>query len=109
MAESADNNASAAQNPPGIRTLPGRRQPPTARRRSNGRAAPACCAVDIPAWQSVLLGVLCVCVCGAIWWWLTAGDIAENRLVSPSILPSPAETFGDFKSLWFDRALTRNT
>ena len=30
-------------------------------------------------------------------------------MLSPSILPSPQETFGDFPSLWFDRALTRNT
>jgi NitT/TauT family transport system permease protein len=64
---------------------------------------------EIPAWQSFLLGVLCLGACGAIWWWLTAGEIVEDRWVGPSKLPSPAETFGDFKSLWFDHALTRNT
>lgn len=64
---------------------------------------------EIPAWQGVLLGIACVAVCGAIWWWLTAGDVAEDRLVGPSKLPSPGETFGDLKKLWFEQALTRNT
>lgn len=47
-------------------------------------------------------------MCVGIWWYLTRGA-PEARLLSPSILPSPSETFGDFKSLWFDRELTRNT
>jgi ABC-type nitrate/sulfonate/bicarbonate transport system permease component len=64
---------------------------------------------EIPAWQAALLGLACLGVCAAIWWWLTSGAIAEGRVLSPSTLPSPAETFGDFKSLWFDQALTRNT
>ena len=54
-------------------------------------------------------GVACLAVCGAIWWGLTAATIAEERLLGPTVLPSPAETFGDFHSLWFDHALTRNT
>ena len=29
--------------------------------------------------------------------------------MGPTVLPSPAETFADFRSLWFDQALTRNT
>lgn len=64
---------------------------------------------EIPAWQAALLGVLCLAVCGAIWWWLTSGAIVEERLLVPAVLPSPAETFGDFHSLWFDNALSRNT
>jgi ABC-type nitrate/sulfonate/bicarbonate transport system permease component len=64
---------------------------------------------EIPAWQAFLLGVACLAVCGAIWWGLTAGEICEQRLLAPSTLPSPSETFSDFKSLWFDHALTRNT
>ena len=64
---------------------------------------------DIPAWQAVLLGTLCIAVCGAIWWGLTYGEIAEERLLGPTVLPSPAETFADFHSLWFDHALSRNT
>lgn len=64
---------------------------------------------EIPTWQAILLGVLCLGVCGAIWWWLTSGPIAEERLLGPAVLPSPGETFADFPSLWFDHALSRNT
>jgi NitT/TauT family transport system permease protein len=64
---------------------------------------------DIPAGQAVLLGAFCIAVCGAIWWGLTYGEIAEERLLGPTVLPSPAETFSDFHSLWFDHALSRNT
>jgi ABC-type nitrate/sulfonate/bicarbonate transport system permease component len=64
---------------------------------------------EIPGWQSVALGIACLLLCGGIWWWLTAGASGEDRVLSPSILPSPAETFGDFKSLWFDAELTRST
>jgi ABC-type nitrate/sulfonate/bicarbonate transport system permease component len=64
---------------------------------------------EISRGKALLLGLLCLLVCGAIWWYLTWGAIPEERIISPAILPSPAETFGDFHSLWFDRALTRNT
>ncbi len=60
-------------------------------------------------WQSILLGILCLAVCGAIWWALTAGGEVEERVLGPAVLPSPAETFADFPSLWFDHALSRNT
>ena len=61
---------------------------------------------QVGRWQAIMLGALCILICGAIWWFLTRGATVEERLLSPSILPSPAETFGDFQSLWFDRALT---
>lgn len=63
---------------------------------------------EIPRWLAVALGVLCLALCLGAWWWLTRGT-PEERPLSPSILPSPSATFGDFKSLWFDRELTRNT
>lgn len=63
---------------------------------------------EVPAWQAALFGAVCVVLCLALWGFLTKGE-PEERILSPAILPSPAETFGDFKSLWFDRALTRNT
>lgn len=53
-------------------------------------------------------GLLCIAVCLALWWFATCGE-AEERLFSPAVIPSPQETFGTFHSLWFDRALTRNT
>ena len=31
-----------------------------------------------------------------------------ERILAPSTLPSPSETFSSFPELWFDRALTRN-
>ena len=62
----------------------------------------------IPRWLAVLFGLLCLAVCAGAWWLLTKGTPGE-RVLSPAVLPSPRETFGDFKSLWFERALTRNT
>jgi NitT/TauT family transport system permease protein len=64
---------------------------------------------EIPAWQTVVLGAVCLVVCFAVWWGLTCGETKESRILSPGIVPSPQETFGSFRSLWFDRALTRNT
>ncbi len=42
------------------------------------------------------------------WLWLTAGDEASARRISPTILPSPVEVAGSFGSLWNDSALMRN-
>jgi ABC-type nitrate/sulfonate/bicarbonate transport system permease component len=64
---------------------------------------------EIPAWQAFMLGACCIAVCAAIWWALTAGEIAEERMLGPAVLPSPGETFADFDNLWFEHALTRNT
>lgn len=61
-----------------------------------------------PRWQAALLGVLCIACCFGIWWFVTRGE-AEQRVLSPTVLPSPSETFRTFPTLWFDRALTRNT
>ncbi len=36
------------------------------------------------------------------------GEEAGQRRLSPLVLPSPAETFGDFHDLWFNEALTIN-
>jgi ABC-type nitrate/sulfonate/bicarbonate transport system permease component len=63
---------------------------------------------DVPAWQALLMGILGVGVCLALWWYVTKGP-PEERIIGPSKgLSSPAETFGSFPKLWFDRALTRN-
>ncbi|MGE5125421.1 MAG: ABC transporter permease, partial [Betaproteobacteria bacterium] len=60
-----------------------------------------------PAWQAWLLGLLPVVVLLGLWAAVTAG-VAEERVISPTILPSPAEVVASFPLLWFDRALTRN-
>jgi ABC-type nitrate/sulfonate/bicarbonate transport system permease component len=63
---------------------------------------------EIPGWQAGLMGFAGLLACLALWWFVTRG-VPEERIISPSKgLSSPAETFGSFHSLWFDRALTRN-
>ena len=62
---------------------------------------------ELPAWQSWLLGVIPVAALLGAWFAVTLGA-AEERIVSPTILPSPAEVVASFPLLWFDRALTRN-
>ncbi len=57
---------------------------------------------------SVLLGIACVLVVLCLWWFVTSGELPEDRIVSPFALPSPAEAKASFESLWFERALTRN-
>lgn len=63
---------------------------------------------DIPLWQEVLIGVLCVATVFLLWWLVTRGE-GNQRIVNPRVLPSPAETFGTFHDLWFEQELTRNT
>jgi ABC-type nitrate/sulfonate/bicarbonate transport system permease component len=60
-----------------------------------------------PLWQVVFFSFLCLVVCYGIWWYLTRG-MPNEPIISPLVLPSPAETFASFHSLWFDRGLTRN-
>ena len=62
----------------------------------------------IPPWAVILAGLLCISFTLALWWLATRGE-ADQRWIGPTALPSPAETFRSFHSLWFDRALTRNT
>jgi NitT/TauT family transport system permease protein len=57
---------------------------------------------------TTLLGALCIALCLLLWWFVTAGE-PEERILSYHKLPSPAETFESFPSLWFERELTRNT
>src|SRR5436189_72687 len=43
-----------------------------------------------------------------VWWLVTTGLGAENRLISPVILPSPAEVIRSFPSLLYERALVES-
>jgi NitT/TauT family transport system permease protein len=56
----------------------------------------------------LFMGALCIGVIAAVWFYVTRGATAAERIVSPTTLGSPAEVFGSFQTLWFDRALTRN-
>src|SRR5262245_66382905 len=62
---------------------------------------------DVPHWQPVLLGLLCVALLLGLWYLATEGK-GDERWISRTKLPSPAETFGSFKSLWYERFLTVN-
>jgi len=55
-----------------------------------------------------LVGAGAVGVVVLIWWLATAGVGAENRLVSPIILPSPAEVIRSFPSLLNERGLLQS-
>jgi NitT/TauT family transport system permease protein len=61
----------------------------------------------VPAWLAWLLGALPIAALLLAWMAVTSGA-AEERVISPTILPSPAEVVASFPLLWFDRALTRN-
>jgi NitT/TauT family transport system permease protein len=63
---------------------------------------------EVPHWQVLLYGALCIILCLGVWWFVTRGE-PEERILSYTVLPSPGETLAAFSSLWFDRALTRNT
>jgi NitT/TauT family transport system permease protein len=56
----------------------------------------------------VVMAVLCLGAIAALWYGVTRGATAADRIVSPYTLGSPGEVFGSFPSLWFDRALSRN-
>jgi NitT/TauT family transport system permease protein len=62
----------------------------------------------LPTWMYWALGVVPIALLLLAWFAVTAGSIPEERLISPTILPSPVEVVRSFPSLWFDRALTRN-
>ncbi|MEP6960608.1 MAG: ABC transporter permease [Acidobacteriota bacterium] len=52
-----------------------------------------------------LLGVAMVALVVGVWFLATRGDSAEQRWVSPVILPSPLEVVRSFNALWTERAL----
>jgi len=49
--------------------------------------------------EAVWAGVLCVALCGAVWWVLTSAPEPEQRIVGSMTLPSPGETFGELPRL----------
>lgn len=61
----------------------------------------------ISAADRYLAGALFLVVLVAAWTAATWGT-AEERFISPAVLGSPMEVLTSFKSLWFERALTRN-
>jgi ABC-type nitrate/sulfonate/bicarbonate transport system permease component len=63
----------------------------------------------IPKWFSFGMSLLFVLLVLGLWFFLTSpGMPREDRIASPSVIGSPAETLDSLHALWFDRALTRN-
>jgi ABC-type nitrate/sulfonate/bicarbonate transport system permease component len=66
-----------------------------------GRARPAPrLRGDLPTLEAVLCGITTVAAVLAVWFLVTAGRSGEERLVSPLILPSPAETIAEVPRLF---------
>ncbi len=55
-----------------------------------------------------LLGAGAVGILVALWWLVTLGTGAEDRFISPVILPSPAEVAASFTTLLNERALVQS-
>jgi len=64
---------------------------------------------EIHPLSALALSVVSVALVFALWWYVTSGKIVEDRIIGPTSLPSPRETFAKFSELWYQRALTRNT
>jgi NitT/TauT family transport system permease protein len=63
---------------------------------------------EIPLWQELLFGALCIAVCYVLWWLVTRGEPGERILPLSTGITSPEETFASFRGLWFDQELSRN-
>jgi NitT/TauT family transport system permease protein len=63
---------------------------------------------EVPAYLRWGLGVIPILGLLLLWWLVTGSGPAEERVISPTILPSPLEVVQSFPKLWFERALTRN-
>jgi len=85
-------------------------EPPAPARRGSAAERGAWLQIrePLPIWMVWGLGALPILALLLLWAAATAGPIPEERLISPTILPSPVEVVRSFPSLWFDRALTRN-
>jgi ABC-type nitrate/sulfonate/bicarbonate transport system permease component len=64
--------------------------------------------VPPPRLTRQLVGAAAVGVVVLVWWLVTLGASAESRLISPVILPSPAEVIRSFPTLLNERALLQS-
>ncbi|HEX5272336.1 MAG TPA: ABC transporter permease subunit [Gemmataceae bacterium] len=64
---------------------------------------------EIPAWQTAAFALLSLAVTLGLWWFVTRDRGDGERIIQHYNLPSPAETFASFPSLWSERYLTVNT
>jgi NitT/TauT family transport system permease protein len=61
----------------------------------------------VPRPAALVLGLIPALLILGLWFGLTQGA-AEERVLSPVILPSPGEVVTSFPSLWWERALSRS-
>lgn len=61
----------------------------------------------VPRATALVLGLVPILAALGLWFALTHG-VAEERVLSPVILPSPGEVVTSFPSLWWERALSRS-
>ena len=54
---------------------------------------------SLPAWTYWALGVIPIAVILGLWWLVTGSGPAEERVISPTILPSPLEVAQSLRSL----------
>ena len=62
---------------------------------------------DLPLWGKMILGGTLVAALVILWFAVTTGE-AEFRVVSPTIVPSPAEVATSWDSLFNDRGLVKS-
>lgn len=56
-------------------------------------------------WTGKLLGAACLALLGLYWWALTAGAEAHERVISPTLMPSPAEVWASVGMLFDELGL----
>ncbi|HVV81860.1 MAG TPA: ABC transporter permease [Kofleriaceae bacterium] len=83
----ADKNSAAGAKPGAAGPPPLPRPPPWY----------ATLRTEPPAWIGKLLGVACILLVIAIWWFFTHGDNPVDRRISPAKLPSPREVLAAHK------------
>src|SRR5438093_8421411 len=93
--------------PPNPPTKPDEPQSPRSHMRLSGISSLFTLRKPIPRWQALLAATLCVLTVVGIWWFVTRGE-PEERMIGPTVLPSPHETFASFHNLWVDRRLPEN-
>ena len=76
----------------------GKRPAPTRRGPAEERGAWLRIRESVPGWMAWALGVVPIVVLLLGWFALTAGRIPEERLISPTILPSPVRTCSSKRS-----------
>jgi ABC-type nitrate/sulfonate/bicarbonate transport system permease component len=55
-----------------------------------------------------IAGVAAMGIVLLLWWFVTSGSVAEERIISPAVLPSPMEVVRSFPSLWNERFLMQS-